>query len=300
MRKMLTVVAVVVACALVPSSAFAWGTAVHRYITRRAIDLLPAALKPFFTHFRDEVVLRSADPDLWRNAGWEDDPNHFIDFGLPELGPFPFKALPREYGAAIEKFGTATLKRIGLLPWREAEEFGNLRRAFEGFARNSSYAPSDVVLFASVAGHYMQDAHQPLHATANYDGQLTGQTGLHSRFETAIFDRFESRLTIDPAPASSLVNPRDAAFDALLASYQLVAPVLDADRAAVAGKDVYDDAYFEALFLAVKPIVERQIAASITQTASLIVGAWEQAGKPVLRTEMPQAIQKVRSPRPQP
>ena len=37
------------------------------------------------------------------------------------------------------------------------------------------YATSDVVLFAAVASHYIQDAHQPFHASNNYDGQLTGQ-----------------------------------------------------------------------------------------------------------------------------
>ena len=298
MRKALTVVSVVVAVALVPSSALAWGTTVHRYVTRRAIDLLPAELKPFFTYYREEIVLRSTDPDLWRVAGWEDAPNHFVSFGVPEFGSYPFAGLPREYGAAIEKFGMPTLKRYGLLPWRVAEEFGNLRRAFGGFSRNVRYAPSDVVLFSAIAAHYLQDAHQPLHATDNYDGQMTGQTGVHSRWETALFDRFESRLTIDPAPASPFANPRDVAFDALLAGYQLVAPLLKADKNAVAGKDAYDDEYFEKFFVAVKPILERQLAASITKTVSLIVGAWEQAGKPALRTEMPRAIERVRVPAP--
>ena len=101
----------------------------------RAIDLLPAELKPFFEHYRAELVVRVVDPDVWRNAGWEEDHNHFVDFGMPELGPYPFTALPREYGAALEKFGMTTLKKIGMLPWREAEQFGNLRRAFEGFAQ---------------------------------------------------------------------------------------------------------------------------------------------------------------------
>src|SRR5262249_23694459 len=126
MRKA-PVLAVLLVAALAPSPAFAWGTAAHRYIMGRALDLLPAALKPFFTHFRDELVTRVVDPDVWRTAGWEEDPNHFLDFGVPEYGPYPFKALPVEYGAAIEKFGMATLRRYGLLPWREAEEFGNLR-----------------------------------------------------------------------------------------------------------------------------------------------------------------------------
>lgn len=287
-------VAAFLIAALAPSPALAWGTAAHRYIMRRAIDLLPAEIKPFFVHFRDELVLRVVDPDVWRSAGWEDDPNHFLDFGVKEFGDYPFTALPREYGAAIEKFGMATLKRDGLLPWREAEEFGNLRRAFEGFKREGGFAPTDTVLFAAAASHYIQDAHQPLHASNNYDGQLTGQAGVHSRFESALFDRFESRLTINPAAPTPITNARDAAFDALLASYQLVQPLLDADKAAIAGKDTYDDEYFERFLASVKPMLEKRISDSITATASVIAGAWEAAGKPEVRTEMPRTVQKVR------
>jgi hypothetical protein len=135
-RKSIAVTVIAMAVALVPASAFAWGAAAHRYIMRRAIDLLPPAMGPFFTYHRDELVLRVNDPDLWRTAGWDDDPNHLVNFGMSELGPYPFSALPRDLDAAIEKFGMPMLKRIGLLPWREAEEFGNLRRAFEGFARS--------------------------------------------------------------------------------------------------------------------------------------------------------------------
>src|SRR2546427_9286274 len=64
---------------LLPAPAFAWGFAAHRYITHRAIELLPSEAKPFFLHFADELVVRAIDPDLWRTAGWEDDPNHFLD-----------------------------------------------------------------------------------------------------------------------------------------------------------------------------------------------------------------------------
>ena len=287
----------VLALLLVPAPAFAWGAAAHRYIMRRAIELLPADVKPFFDRHRDELVLRVLDPDLWRTAGWDEDPNHFLDLGVEEYGPYPFVALPREYGAAVEKFGVATLKRYGLLPWREAEEFGNLRRAFQAFTRNAPFAPNDTVLFAAVAAHYIQDAHQPLHASNNFDGQLTGQNGVHARFESALFERFESRMTITPSPAKPIANARDAAFDVLLASYQLVRPLLDADKEAIAGKDAYDDEYFEKFFGKVAPMLQRRLAESITATASLIVGAWEQAGKPPLKTDVPQPVQRVRPPR---
>jgi hypothetical protein len=288
---------VLLLCA-VPSPALAWGTSAHRFIMQRAIEVLPPDLKPFFEHFRDEVVVRVVDPDTWRTAGWEDDPNHFLDFGVREYGAYPFNELPREYGAAIEKYGMATLKRYGVLPWREQEEFGNLRRAFEGFARNSAFAPQDVVLFSAIASHYIQDAHQPLHASDNYDGQMTGQNGVHSRFETALFERYSSRLTIQPAAPAAMADVRDAAFEALLSSYQAVPELLKADKDAIGAKDTYDDEYFERFFTNVKPLLERRIAASITATASLIIGAWEKAGKPPVKIEMTPAVQRVRRPAP--
>ena len=293
-----TVVVVVAALTLVfaPSSVFAWGAAAHRYIMRRAIDLLPPDIRPFFADHRDELIMRVNDPDLWRVAGFEDDPNHFMNFGMSELGPYPFAALPRDLDKAMEKFGMPMLKRIGMLPWREAEEFGNLRRAFEGFKDGSPYAAGNAVLFASVAAHYIQDAHQPLHASNNYDGQLTNQRGVHARFETALFERFESRLTITPSAATPMTHPRDAAFDALLASYQLVPQVLQADKDAVAGKEAYDDDYFEKFFAKVRPTLEERLGGAITATASLLWGAWEQAGRPRLKNDTPRAIEKVRGP----
>jgi hypothetical protein len=281
---------------LVPAPASAWGTEAHRYIMGRAIDLLPAELKPFFEHYRAEVVIRSVDPDVWRNVGWEDDPNHFVDFGMKELGAYPFADLPREYGAALAKFGQATLNRIGKLPWREEEEFGNLRRAFEGFTRDAPYAPSDTVLFAAVASHYIQDAHQPFHGSVNYDGQLTGNHGIHARFERDLFERFQSRLTVNPASPTPILKVRDAAFDTLLASYQLVDPILEADTDAIASKDTYDDGYFEAFFLRVRPVLERRLADSITATAGVIMGAWQLAGKPVVAIKGARPVQKVRKP----
>jgi hypothetical protein len=280
--------------ALLPAPAFAWGSAAHKYIMRRAIDLLPAELKGFYVNHREEAVLRVTDPDLWRIVGWDDDPNHFVNFGASEYGAYPFTALPREYGAAVERFGLTTLKRNGTLPWRTAELFGQLRRAFEGFARRTAYAASDAVLFSAVAAHYMQDAYQPLHATDNYDGRRTGQQGVHARFERDLFERYESRLTMIPAPPKPMVSPRDAAFDALLGSHQLVTSLLDADREAAGGRKQYDDAYFEAFFAKGKPLLERRVSEAITATASLIVGAWAQAGKPALGNEQARPVQGLR------
>lgn len=291
MRNAVLVLVTLIGSAVAPTPAYAWGASAHRYIMRRAIELLPPQLKPFFEEHRDEVILRVNDPDLWRTVGWPEDPNHFVDFGVKEYGAYPFAALPRDYDAALEKFGIETLRRNGTLPWREEEEFGNLRRAFEAFARGG-FAAHDVLLFSSITAHYIQDAHQPLHATDTFDG-ATGQAGIHARFESALFERYEAKLTIAPPPVTPIANPRDFAFDTLLASNQLVAKVLAADKAAAAGKDVYDDDYFDKFLAGVKPLLEQQLGKSIAATAGLIVGAWEKAGRPVL-TMPPRQPQKVK------
>jgi hypothetical protein len=292
MRRTLVVALALAAWLGSAGSAFAWGFAGHRLIMRRALELLPPELKPFFETFKDEIIVRVVDPDTWRSVGWDDDPNHFVDFGVAEYGAYPFQALPREYGAALEKFGEARLQRNGLLPWREAEEFGNLRRSFEEFKREMPYTTYNVVLFSAVASHYIQDAYQPFHATDNFDGQQTGNNGIHSRFERDLIDRYASRLKLTPQPVKAIGNIRDAAFDALLASYLDVDPILKADREALGAGDTYDEAYFEKFFTGVQPMLERQLSAAITATASVIVSAWDQAGRPTPRLTEARPVQK--------
>lgn len=294
MKRVVLVMCAVACFAATPRPAYAWGYAGHRLIMDRAIDLLPSKLKPFFEHYRSEVVLRVVDPDLWRNVGWEESPNHFLDFGVKEYGAFPFAALPRDRGAALERFGKTTLERNGLLPWRTAEMFGNLRRSFEALGRRQPYAVTDVVLLSAVAAHYVQDAHQPFHATDNHDGQLTGNDGIHQRFERDLIERFPERLRLAPAAPAPMTNPRDVAFDTLLSSYQLVDVVLKVDRTATGSRDIYDDAYFDAFFAAVRPTLEQQLSRAVTATASLIIGAWEQAGRPALTTGDSRPPQRVR------
>lgn len=277
-----------------PRSSAAWGFAAHRLVMQRAIDLLPPELRPFFAQHGDEIVLRVVDPDLWRTVGWDEDPNHFLDFGVEEYGPYPFAALPREHGAALEKFGAAVLKRNGTLPWRAAEMTGNLRREFDAHRRQAPYTVSNTILFAAVTSHYVQDAYQPLHATDEFDGQRTGQRGVHARFERDLIERFQSRLSLMPASPTLIANARDAVFDALIAGHQLVDDILRADKDALAGRDTYDARYFEAFFQKVKPLLERRLAEAATVTAGVILGAWHQAGRPALRTRDVRPVERSR------
>jgi hypothetical protein len=266
-----------------PASPLAWGFDAHRFITEQAIALLPPELKPFYEGRKAFIVERSVDPDLWRTAGFErESPNHFLDMDYEEYGPYPFTALPRDFDRAVEKFGRVTVETQGLLPWRTQEIYGNLRRAFAGVKSPtpSTHVLDDVAFFSAILSHYVADGHVPLHAVVNYDGQLTEQHGVHARWESELFDRFRARLVLKPSPVAPIADPRDFMFDVLLASNRAAKGLLEADKKAAEGREFYDDAYFEAFVRETLPLVERRMSEAISAVASVIVGAWDEAGRP--------------------
>jgi hypothetical protein len=274
---------------------------VAAFIADRMIELLPPELKPLFEERRTFIVERAIDPDLWRNVGWEEEPpNHFLDMDHEAFGPYPFTGLPRDYADAVQKFGREFIHTQGLLPWRTAEFFGRLQREFESLKRQPapSYAADNIVLFAAVIAHYVSDGHVPLHAVMNYNGQLSGQDGVHSRWESELFERTRSKLKIAPPPVKPVRVPRDVMFEVLLASNRLAPNVLESDRKAAEGREFYDDAYFEAFAAGTLTTLERRLNDSISGVAAFIAGAWEAAGKPPVPKEGPRTPRRIRRPNP--
>lgn len=283
-----------------PGAASAWGFEAHKFIVDRMVELLPPELKPLFEKRRAFIIERSVDPDLWRNVGWDaEPPNHFLDLDFEAFGPYPFEALPRDYSLAVQKFGKDVVHTQGLLPWRTAEFYGNLQREFESLNRQPApgYAVDNIVLHAAVLAHYVSDGHVPLHAVVNYNGQVTGQEGLHSRWESELFDRNRTRLAIAPAAVKPVSNPRDFMFDVLLASNRAAANVLEADLKAADGREFYDDGYFDMFAKGTLPTLERRLNDSISAVAAMIIGAWEQAGKPAIPAEPERTPRRIRRPK---
>jgi hypothetical protein len=179
---------------------------------------------------------------------------------------------------------------------------GRLRRTFEDLARpdGPGYAADNAVFFASVLSHYIGDAHVPFHAVVNYDGQVTGQHGIHSRFETELFARLRPTLRVAPSALAPITAPRDATFATLIEGAALATKVLEADRQAIGTGDLYDEGYFTRFAEAgAAPILEQRVNQAIAAVAAHIIGAWEAAGKPDLSTPRgPRGPQRKRAPRP--
>jgi hypothetical protein len=286
MRKMVPAALIALALSCVPPARVAaWGFNGHKFIADRAIDRLPPEIRPFFQAFRTTVVEHAIDPDTYRTMGWADeDPRHFLD--MDNYGPFPFRDLPHDYEAAVAARGGEFVRKNGLLPWRAQEMFDKLRDNFRQLP-TAPYARDNVKLFSSVIAHYTADAFQPFHAAANYDGQLTGQNGIHARFESELFDRYQSQLKIAPPPLTPIPSAREFIFVTLSDSFGSVATILDADRAASQGRERYDDAYFAALYGKTGSILDARINGAISGVASMIAQAWIDAGKPALPVAAP-------------
>jgi hypothetical protein len=271
---------------------------VHRRITARALDGLPADIKPFFDRQRAFIVEHSVDPDLWRVVDLrgelgEEDPNHFLDIdGLGE--PRPFTTVPRIWDAYVQKYGVERANRIGRLPWRAEEIYKRLVTAFQGIARGTPYAADNSCYLAAVLAHYIEDAHVPFHASANYNGQLTGQVGIHSRFETELPLRNWPALKLAPVTIRPITGMKDFIFDTIIASELMVGDILDADRRAIVGRELYDDGYFTQMLAATRGVLERRLGEASSAVASAIVSAWTEAGKPVLPLETSKAPARIR------
>ena len=133
------IAAVLAAVVAWPSGVAAWGMDVHRLITRRAIDGLPAELKPFYAAKADFIAEHAVDPDLWRipdlsSKFGPEEPNHFLDYD--NYGePAPFAGVPREWNAVVQKYGADLANKNGRVPWRAEEIFDKLVTTFVEIGR---------------------------------------------------------------------------------------------------------------------------------------------------------------------
>jgi len=281
MRIAITAVAGLFVVAATAGSPSAWGFDVHRFITNAAMDHVPEPIRPYFQKHRAFITEHAIDPDLMRLYGVESEPpNHFLD--MDGIAPDPFTGIPRDEAAYIELLGPDKARQFGRLPWRLEEVYGKLVEELQRPEQGRTISSSNVNALVAILAHYVEDAHVPFHAVVDYDGQATNQRGIHGRFESDLHRFFGTRMTIAPVVPDPVMHPKDFAFETLISGSRLVPQVLRADRAAIEGREFYDEGYFEVFFEGARPVVEQRISQAIGGVAAVIAGAWKTAGSPVL------------------
>lgn len=217
---------------------------------------------------------------------WEP-PRHYID-----LDRYPLD-LPHRWPEAVEELSMDTLQAHGILPWHLEMAFWELVEAFR--TRNTS----SILKLSAEIGHYLGDAHVPLHTTANYNGQLTGQEGIHALWESLIPELYGETYDYWVGPAQVWPRVRDTLWKIVYESHALVPIVLQAEREAtlrvgeaqkytyrVRGNQTirtYSERFIKTYHLLLDRMVENRLRQAIHRLASLWLTAWDVAGRPALQ-----------------
>ncbi|MFC7670942.1 zinc dependent phospholipase C family protein [Hymenobacter humi] len=281
----------------VPSLLFAWGAWSHQRINRAAVLALPPELRTFFYNHADFVTEEAVMPDARKFVLHDraEGPRHFINL---EAYPVPLDQLPRTAAEARKLYDAATLAKNGTLPWTIQENLAQLTQAMKNGRKD------EILFLAADLGHYLGDAQMPLHTSANHDGQLTGQTGIHAFFEGQLPELFGAAYRFDVGPATYLPDPVAETWRLLAGSYASADTLLAVERqlqAAVPAADRYEhdaqgairktqfnddyhaSAYATRYHQALGSFVERRLRLAVQSTANFWFTAWVNAGRPDLR-----------------
>ncbi|MCT4579819.1 MAG: zinc dependent phospholipase C family protein [Flavobacteriales bacterium] len=270
-----------------------WGFYGHKRINRMATFSLPPELFSFYKKNIEYVTEHAVDPDKRRYAAKGEAERHYIDIDhYVKPGEDPFLVMPRKWEDAVEKFGEDTLKAYGIVPWHLEVMVKRLTKAFK--TKNLHR----ILQYSAELGHYVGDAHVPLHTTENYNGQLTGQKGIHGFWESRIPEISANDYDYLIGRCAYIADPLDKAWEIVKESSQAVDSVLTFEKELTARwpadqkysyehrgqvmMKVYSKEFSMEYQRMLGDMQERRMRGSIYVTASFWYTAWVNAGQPDL------------------
>ena len=273
---------------------FAWGVWGHKHINRAAVFALPDSMRIFYYNHIDFITEAAVVPDLRRGLLNEKDepPRHYID--LEDFGNVPLASLPKTPKEAYEKYDSNFLNKHGYLPWYIQILEEKLTAAFKKKSK------PEILFLSSEMGHYIGDAHMPLHTSSNYNGQFTNQKGVHALWESQIPEMIGNSynfktgaakyITDIPNETWQIIAQTHSLADTLLAAEKKTRDSFDKDKMYkkdAAGNNilqynqpVFSDEYVKQFSNSMQGMVERQLRLSIQDVADYWYTAWINAGSP--------------------
>ena len=274
----------------------AWGVWGHKHINKSAVFALPEAMRVFFYNHIDFITEESVVPDIRKYTinDKAEGPRHYIDI---ESFSKPIDELPQSSKEASAMYSDSLLKSTGILPWYIQDMMEKLTKAFKD-KKNA-----EILFLAADLGHYIGDAHMPLHTSLNHDGQFTNQKGIHAYWESQLPEQFGSSYNFYTGEAKYIDDVKKETWRIIKHTHLLVDSLLTIERRInhafpqdkiyktdgqgniVKNKyfqPVHSAEYSRTYHEALKGMIENQIRLSIAATADYWFTAWVNAGKPDL------------------
>jgi hypothetical protein len=294
MKKIITLL--LFAC---PYLLFSWGFFGHKKINQHAVFSLPPEMLVFYKQNIAFITDHSIDPDKRRYAIKEEGPRHYID--IDHYGTYPYPNLPRKWDSAVAKFGEDSLQQYGIVPWHVQAMLGKLTQAF----KDNNYAK--ILKYSAEIGHYIADAHVPLHASSNHNGQYTNQKGIHGFWESRVPELLANKTwDFFVGRAQYIQNPGDYIWARVLESAKAADSVLTIEKQLTqqfrADKKYsfekrgnviikqYSNAFTRTFDARLNGMVERRMRLSMHSIASFWYTAWVNAGQPNLSNLLNQKL----------
>ncbi|MES2730809.1 MAG: zinc dependent phospholipase C family protein [Bacteroidota bacterium] len=277
-------------CFICSWEASAWGFFAHKRINRLAVFTLPAEMLPFYKYHIAYLTENAVNPDRRRYAVEGEAPRHYIDADM--YGDSALYKLPRYWKDAVAKYTEDTLMAYGIVPWHIQLMKFELTEAFRQMDAGR------ILRLSADLGHYIGDANVPLHTTSNYNGQFTGQQGIHGFWESRLPELFSNDYDFFVGQASYLDSPQRIAWQAVINANAALDSVLRFDRELTEqfSEDkkygfeerngltvrVYSREFSQAYSQMLSGQVERQMRASIQMVGNFWYTCWVDAGQPDL------------------
>jgi hypothetical protein len=257
------------------SRAFGWGTTGHSFITANSVQQLPdGPLKAFVNQNFSTIS------DYATN---EPPGAHYIDIDV--YSEFLAGQMPRDLNVLYAKYGTSFVNSNGISPWVIA----NYRTTLTTQMKNAKTA-GDFQTAARTAGemaHYIEDINQPLHVTDNYDGAASGNSGIHSRYESTMVGRHLADLSVVAMPQDCVyvTDTVDWILDSIEdRTWGYVDDIMAADTLAKTFGRTSSNAYYDSLWVSTGAFTHSQFQDATEMVASAWYSAWVDAGSPAFTT----------------
>jgi len=268
-----------------------WGFFAHQRINRLAVFTLPDNLIAFYKSNINYISEHAVDADKRRYADSLEAPRHYLD--ADHYGTSPFDSIPQKWNDAVAKYSEDSLNAYGIVPWHIQRTYYKLVKAFT--LRDSAL----ILKYSADLGHYIGDAHVPLHTTQNYNGQMTNQVGIHAFWESRLPELFSDRYDYFVGRAKYIDNPLTEAWkilkttnsklDSTLKIEKELSKSFPTDRKYTFSErnnrviKEYSIDYSTAYHTALNGMVEKQMRSAIIEIGSFWYSAWIDAGQPDMK-----------------
>lgn len=252
-----------------------WGSIGHRIINRNVTLSFPNELN-FLLFWSDSLAAHGSDADNRKSWDPNEAPKHYIDIdNYPEF--VSTGRISQSFDSVIAQHGYSFVIDQGILPWAILETVDSLQAAFQRRDWNRA------MLTAADLGHYIGDCCMPLHLTRNYNGQYTGQSGVHSRYESTMIQNYYQQIVYSGETVEVASNLPNLVFELVYANYKYVDSVLQADIIAKSySGGSYNSTYYAKLWELTKNYTIQFHKNASHILAKLIYTAWKNAGEPTI------------------